>query len=362
MIINRIFKVSSLFIFCFLLSCGENEVKEEVVLRPVRYSEVGYVGGDKSRSFSGTAKTEKIINLSFRSSGIVTKLDMKLGQKVRKNDLLGTLDNVSARLNYESAIESKNSSESQMNTAKLALNRVRTLYEKGSSSLSDYEDAKNSYRTAVASFESSKRSVAIQQDQIRFGYLYAPEDGVIASVSAEVDENVSPGQTIGVLNAGSAIEISLGLPESVINAVKKDMKVRVSFTAIPEENFNAVVTEVAPAVDQNTSTYPVTVMVTDKDDRIKSGMAASVNFEFVSESLDKKTMVVPANAVGEDGNGRFVFIIEESDEMTTVNKQPITIGNLTPEGFEVVSGLRIGQKIATAGLQTLLDGQEVKLN
>ena len=362
MIINRIFKVSSLFIFCFLLSCGENEVKEEVVLRPVRYSEVGYVGGDKSRSFSGTAKTEKIINLSFRSSGIVTKLDMKLGQKVRKNDLLGTLDNVSARLNYESAIESKNSSESQMNTAKLALNRVRTLYEKGSSSLSDYEDAKNSYRTAVASFESSKRSVAIQQDQIRFGYLYAPEDGVIASVSAEVDENVSPGQTIGVLNAGSAIEISLGLPESVINAVKKDMKVRVSFTAIPEVNFNAVVTEVAPAVDQNTSTYPVTVMVTDKDDRIKSGMAASVNFEFVSESLDKKTMVVPANAVGEDGNGRFVFIIEESDEMTTVNKQPITIGNLTPEGFEVVSGLQIGQKIATAGLQTLLDGQEVKLN
>ena len=362
MIINRIFKVSSLFIFCFLLSCGENEVKEEVVLRPVRYSEVGYVGGDKSRSFSGSAKTEKIINLSFRSSGIVTKLDMKLGQKVRKNDLLGTLDNVSARLNYESAIESKNSSESQMNTAKLALNRVRTLYEKGSSSLSDYEDAKNSYRTAVASFESSKRSVAIQQDQIRFGYLYAPEDGVIASVSAEVDENVSPGQTIGVLNAGSAIEISLGLPESVINAVKKDMKVRVSFTAIPEENFNAVVTEVAPAVDQNTSTYPVTVMVTDKDDRIKSGMAASVNFEFVSESLDKKTMVVPANAVGEDGNGRFVFIIEESDEMTTVNKQPITIGNLTPEGFEVVSGLQIGQKIATAGLQTLLDGQEVKLN
>ena len=165
-----------------------------------------------------------------------------------------------------------------------------------------------------------------------------------------------------MLNAGSAIEISLGLPESVINAVKKDMKVRVSFTAIPEENFNAVVTEVAPAVDQNTSTYPVTVMVTDKDDRIKSGMAASVNFEFVSESLDKKTMVVPANAVGEDGNGRFVFIIEESDEMTTVNKQPITIGNLTPEGFEVVSGLQIGQKIATAGLQTLLDGQEVKLN
>jgi multidrug efflux system membrane fusion protein len=109
-----------------------------------------------------------------------------------------------------------------MNTAKLSLNRVRILYEKGSASLSDYEAAKNSHRTAVASFESSKRSVAIQQDQIQFGYLYAPEDGVIASVTAEVDENISPGQAIGVLNAGTAIEISLGLPESIINAVKRD--------------------------------------------------------------------------------------------------------------------------------------------
>ena len=120
--------------------------------------------------------------------------------------------------------------------------------------------------TALASFESSKRSVAIQQDQIRFGYLYAPEDGVIASVTSEVDENVSPGQVVGVLNAGTAIEISLGLPESVINAVKKDMEVKVSFTAIEGETFNAVITEVAPALNANTSTYPITVMVTDSDE------------------------------------------------------------------------------------------------
>ncbi|WP_033956277.1 efflux RND transporter periplasmic adaptor subunit [Psychroserpens jangbogonensis] len=345
-----------------LMSCGEKEVKEEIVLRPVKYSEVSYLGGEKTRQFSGTAKTEKIVNLSFRSSGIVTKLDMNLGQKVKKGQLLGTLDNVSARLNYESSISAKNSTESQMNTTKLSLNRMRTLYEKGSSSLSDYEAAKNSYRTAVASFESAQRSVAIQQDQIQFGYLYAPEDGVIASVAIEVDENVSPGQTIGVLNAGTAIEISLGLPESVINEVKKDMKVKVSFTAIEGETFNAVITEVAPALNANTSTYPITIMVTEADERIKSGMAANVLFEFVDEDMTKEIIVVPASAVGEDGNGRFVFLVEGDSTKATVRKQAITIGNLTPEGFEVVSGLKVGQKIAIAGLQTLLDGQDVKLN
>ncbi len=362
MLSNRIFKTSSLVMVLLLMSCGEKEVKEEVVLRPVKYSEVSYLGGEKTRKFSGAAKTEKIINLSFRSSGIITKLDMKLGQKVKKGQLLGTLDNVSARLNYESSIESKNSSESQMNTAKLSLNRMRILYEKGSSSLSDYEDAKNSYRTAVASFESSKRTVSIQQDQIQFGYLYAPEDGAIASVTAEVDENVSSGQAIGVLNAGTAIEISLGLPESVINAVKKDMKVKVSFTTIEGQTFNAIITEVAPALDSSTSTYPITVMVTDSDERIKSGMAANVLFEFVDKDITKNTIVVPASAVGEDGKGRFVFLVEGDDNRATVKKQAITIGNLTPEGFEVKSGLKIGQKIAIAGLQTLLDGQEVKLN
>jgi multidrug efflux system membrane fusion protein len=362
MLSNRIFKISSLALVLLLMSCGEKEVKEDVVLRPVKYSEVAFLGGEKSRQFSGTAQTEKIINLSFRSSGIVTRLDMNLGQNVKKGQLLGTLDNVSARLSYESSISSKNSAESQMNTAKLSLNRMRTLYEKGSSSLSDYEAAKNSYRTAVASFESSKRSVAIEQDQIQFGYLYAPEDGVIASVTAEVDENVSPGQAIGILNAGTAIEISLGLPESVINTVKKDMKVKVSFTAIAGETFKAVITEVAPALDANTSTYPITVMVINTDERIKSGMAANVLFEFVNRDLAKDIIVVPASAVGEDGQSRFVFLIEGDSNKATVRKHPITIGSLTPEGFEVESGLKIGQKIATAGLQTLLDGQDVKLN
>ena len=251
-----------------------------------------------------------------------------------------------------------------MNTAKLSFDRMRILYEKGSASLSDYEAAKNSYRTSVASFESAKRSVAIQQDQVQFGYLYALEDGAISSVSVEVDENVSPGQIIGVLNAGTAIEISLGVPESVINAIKKDMRVKVSFSAIEDNKvFNAVITEVSPAIDSNTSTYPITVMVPDTDERIRSGMAADVFFEFSNTDLSQEIIVVPAVAVGEDETGRFVFVIDEGVSGTArVKKQFITTGELTSEGFEVKSGLQSGQKIAVAGLQTLLDGQDVKLN
>ena len=361
MIRSTLKTIPFLCIWFLFINC-EKKVETEPSIRPVKFTEITFLGGDKARSFSGTARTEKIINLSFRNSGIITTLDMKLGQKVKKDQLLAQLDNVQSRLSYESAVESKNSAESQMNTAKLNLNRVRKLYEKGSASLSDYESAKNSYRTATASFESAKRSVAIQQEQIKFGYLYAPQDGVIANVLAEVDENVSPGQVIGVLNAGTAIEIALGLPESVINSVAKGMHVKVTFTAIEGETFEAEVTEVAPALDPNTSTYPVRVTVLNSDERIKSGMAANVNFEFSDDSKTERQLVIPASGVGEDANGRFVFLVEGGEGNYQVKKQKITIGELTSEGFEVISGLSSGQKIATAGLQTLLDGQQVKLN
>ncbi len=93
-------------------------------------------------------------------------------------------------------------------------------------------------------------------------------------------------------------------------------------------------------------------------------MAASVTFDFSAahESLEG-VITVPIAAVGEDGDGNFVFLIETLDnQMGIARKTTIEIGNITGSGFEVKSGLKAGQTIAVAGLQTLLDGQKVKLN
>lgn len=344
-----------------LFSCGDEAKKEEKIVRPVKYQEVGFLGGENFRTFSGTARTDKIINLSFRNSGIITVLDMKLGQKVKKGQLLSKLDNVGSRLAYEQSITTLNSAASQMNTAKLSLNRMRTLFEKGSASLSDFEAAKNSFNNAEESHKSAKRGVDIQQEQIRYGYIYAPEDGIIASIASEVDENVQAGQAIGILNSGTDMEISLGLPENVINQVKEDMTVAVNISSLQDKSFNGRITEVSPAINQNTSTYPVRLIITDPSEDIKSGMAANVTFHFENQQATTKTLVIPAKSVGEDDKGNFVFLIDESGSTTIAKKQPITIGKLSSEGFAVTKGLAAGQKIAVAGLQTLLDGQEVKL-
>ena len=353
-----------IFTIGLLTSCAEEKKEEKKELRPVRYQEVGYFDGDKVRTFSGTSRTDKIIKLSFRSTGIITEFDIKIGQKVKKGQQLAKLDNVQARLNYQSALSSLNSAESAMNTAKLSLDRTRKLFEKGSTALSNFESAKNQYTSAKNSYNSAKQTVALQNEQIQYGYLIAPESGIISAVSAEIDENVTPGQAIATLNAGTDMEIFLGLPESVINGVRENMLVDVSFSSLQVKTFKGKVTEVSPAVDANTATYPVRVSLINPTNDVKSGMAANVIFDFTNgtSKTTKKELVVPANAVGEDSSGRFVFIVEGEGETGKVKKQNVTLGELTAEGFEIKSGLTVGQRIATAGLQTLLDGQEVKLN
>lgn len=344
-----------------LLGCKDAEVEKKKAPRPVKYAEVAYLGGEKIRTFSGTAQTDKIVQLSFRGSGIITEFNLRLGQQVKKGDLLARLDNVQSRLAYEQAVTQLNTATSQMNTAKLSYNRVRSLYEQGSMSLSDFEAAKNSYRAAQDSYESAKRGVAIQNDQIQYGYLYAPEDGVIGAVEAENDENVSPGQVIGTLNAGTDMEITLGIPESVINDISQGMKVSISFSSLLDQQFDGTVSEVSPALDAGTATYPVRVIVDQPTDAIKSGMSANVTFDFGDRAASEKVIIVPAVSVGEDSNGNFVFVIEEAGEDATISKKPIQIGPLTEDGFVVESGLSVGQKVATAGLQTLLNGQQVQL-
>ncbi|WP_299212343.1 efflux RND transporter periplasmic adaptor subunit [uncultured Aquimarina sp.] len=354
-----------LMVFSLLMinACKEKEVIKEEVLRPVEYQVVGSSNAQKVRTFSGIAKAGDEIELSFRSTGIITTLDIKVGQKVTKGDLIAKLDNVQANLAYEQSVSALNSAKSAMNTAKSSLDRIKSLYEKGSNSLSDYESAKNSYQSALDQYESAKRNKSIQQSQISYGYIKAPKTGIIAAKNSQLNENVSAGQVIAILNAGDHTNIEVGLPENVINKVQLGMNPEISFSALGDKKFSGNVIEIAPIVGEGSASYPVKIDITDSTKEIKPGMTANVTFNFGNTQTSSDTaLVIPVKAVGEDGEGNFVFLIESEDGTKGVaKKHRVEIGELTTDGFKIKSGLAEGQKIATAGLQTLLDGQKVKL-
>jgi len=75
--------------------------------------------------------------------------------------------------------------------------------------------------------------------------------------------------------------------------------------------------------------------------------------------------VVPSFAVGEDGEGRFVYVVEPAPDAAgegIVRRQAVTVGDLTTEGLEIVSGLQDGDRVVTAGVSRIEDGLRVRLD
>lgn len=359
---NIIYTAFIIVVFAFSACTTKKEENKKAPLKPIKFETVDYALGGTNRSFLGTARSNKELNLSFRTSGILTTLNIAIGQKVRKGELLAQLDNAEAILSLEQANASLNSAKATLNTATSALNRTRTLFEKGSASLSDYESAKSSFVDAQANYQSSLRTVEIRRKQVDYGTIYAPANGIIAARNIEINENANAGEVVAVVNAGSFMEVHLGIPESAINSITKGMQVKILFTALDNKEFIGTVREVSPSVDANTATYPVRVKIENAINDIKSGMAANVIFTFENLQQQNQELIVPIPAVGKDSKGNFVFAIQpEADGIGVAKKKYFSIKKLTNNGFIVEKGLKQGEKVATAGLQTLLDGQKVKL-
>ena len=357
---HKILILFSISLLVILTSCSD-EKKIEEKIRPVRYMEVTTGGGGSMRVFTGTAKTGIESKLSFKVGGTIKKINVKVGDFVNKGGLIAEIDDMDYKIKVKETEAGLKQVESQVLNAKNNYTRVKTLYETNSISKSELDGARAQYESAIANVEGMRSTLEYTRLQLSYTRLVAPESGSIAVCNSENNENVQVGQTIAILIVGSDMEIELGIPENVINRIKAGMNVSITFPSL-NNTFNGVVSEVSPSIDVNSSTYPVSIKILNPTTDVKSGMAANVSFKFEGSS-SKEVLVVPVAAVGEDSDGRFVFLVEPEDgNIATIKKQHIQIGDLTSEGFEVISGLSLNQKVATAGLQSLLDGQKVRIN
>ena len=207
----------------------------------------------------------------------------------------------------------------------------------------------------VQAVESARR-------RLEYTRLKAPVDGAIASVPIDVDENVEQGQQVVRMTSGSSPEVEVAMPGVLISQVREGDAVTVKFDALTDAVFEAVVTEVGVAAIGTATTFPVTVRLAQADPDVRSGMAAEVAFRF--EARDSRERIyLPTHAVGEDRQGRYVFVLEGGPEngVGNVRRVAVEVGALTPDGLELLAGLTEGQRVVTAGVRRLTDGQRVKL-
>jgi multidrug efflux pump subunit AcrA (membrane-fusion protein) len=123
------------------------------------------------------------------------------------------------------------------------------------------------------------------------------------------------------------------------------------------------VTEVGVASTGLATTFPVKARLNRDAPDVRPGMAAEVHFRF-DDGRSGERLEVPAFAVGEDRDGRYVYVVEPvGDGIGRAVRREVTVGDLTAEGgLEILRGLADGERVVTAGVSRIQDGLEVRLD
>jgi RND family efflux transporter MFP subunit len=343
-----------------LPACESEEPVREPIIRPVRTQQVFSTGGDRVRTFAGTAQAGLESRLSFRVAGKVRLLNVKVGDQVETGALIAELDPMDYRLQVEETEASLERARADLRNSEAKYARIRALYENRNASRDDLDAARAGAESARAQVHSIEKRLQLAGAQLSYTRLEAATDGAIAEVAVEVNENVQAGQTVVLLTSGSRPEVKVGVPGILISQVREGSGVRVTFDAIPGEVFPALVTEVGVVTGMST-TYPVTVRLEEAGSDVRPGMAAEVAFRFGSPD-DRERFLVPSVAVGEDRMGRHVFLVEEESEgFGVTRRRPVTVGELREEGIEILEGVSDGDLLVIAGISKIVDGMKVKL-
>ena len=282
--------------------CAE-EAPPEPTLRPVRTLQVYSTGVERVRSFSGTARAGQESRLSFKVSGTIELLGVKVGNRVRPGQLLARLDPQDYQLQVEDAQASLARVRAETRNAEANYARIRDLYENSNASLNDLDAARAGFESATAGLESGEKKLEQARHRLSYTELKAPTAGAISQVPAEVNENVQPGQIVAVLSSEARPEVEIGMPEVFISRVREGQSVEVTFDALGNRTFGATVTEVAVTSTGLATTFPVKARLDLDEPEILPGMAAEVHFRFEGQG-QRELIEVPAFAVGEDRRGR----------------------------------------------------------
>lgn len=342
-------------------ACDKPVAKTKTIVRPVRTEVVQVSEAVRSRSFSGTSRAGVEAKLSFRVSGGVRALHVKVGDHVEKGQLIAELDPTDYKLQVQEAQASLANARAQARSAKSSYDRARKLYETRNASAAQLDQARAASESAAAQARSVGQRISLLRSQLGYTKLKAPSDGSIATVMVEVNENVQAGQAVVLLNAGGKPEVIAAVPEALIAQIEEGGSVAVKYDALPGKTLAATITEVGVSSGRTQTTFPVTVQLAEPDAAIRPGMSAEVTFTF-GQATDEPQIHVSPVAVGEDRRGRHVFLLTESkDGVGTIRRVPVEVGEVTEAGIEITKGLEGGELLVTAGLRHIQDGFTAKL-
>jgi RND family efflux transporter MFP subunit len=349
-----------------LTGCGQKAPPAQEIPRPVKAIKVYDEAGFQTGSLPGRAKATQELEFSFRVDGPLVARPVNVGDEVKEGDLIAQID----KRDYEVRLRN---AEGQLRRTQANEERARADYKRnlgiqrkdpGAISQSAVDRTKENLDVAKADIAAFQAEVDAAKDALNYTTLRAPFDGTIVANYVENYEDVRAKQPIVRMVDTSKIEMTISLPENRISLVPFVDKVRVNYDAFPGKPIEASIKEIGTEATQTTRTYPITLIMDQPADfKILPGMAGRaqpIDFS-LPKDIGKAGVEIPVSAVfSDDDTGKsYAWVIDEGTNQ--VSRRELKTGMLANTGIQILEGLTPGEWIATAGVNTLREGQEVRI-
>lgn len=309
---------------------------------PVEAATVDAGAGTDTVTLTGRIERRREMDLAFRTSGVITRLNVETGDRVRAGQEIATLDPTGLAAGEQRA-------RADLERAERDMARARTLYEKGFVSRQRLDDSESALKSARA-------AVSAASFDRRWARLVSPVDGVVLSRTAQAGEVVQPGQAIvSVADDRSGLVMRANAPDRQAASIQlgQAVKVRLDDASPP---IAGQVTRVGRSANAQTAGVEIEVALPSGAPGL-SGQVATAALA-VAARAPTTFVRVPAEAILEaDGRRASVLVV---DGQGRARRRSVTF-----EGFEGdfarISGLARGARVITAGAGYVGDGDAVQV-
>ena len=335
--------MSSVVVAALLAGCGSNEAPPAPKATPVRVENATSGPAVPPIDTNGIVVTKSEMRLSFKLGGVVRRLHVQAGEKVKQGQRLAEIELTEVNAQVEQARQ-------LVEKARRDLARGENLYADQVISLEQLQDLRTQASVAEAQFKSA-------QFNLGHSVITAPHDGVVLRTLVEERELVPAGTPVLVFGESDrGFVVRAALADREIVNVKLGDKGEIRMDAFPGQPMPGTIVEVASAADPRSGMFPVEVQFDSPPPRLVSGLVARLRLTPTSDA-QPLTYVPMAALVEGDGDRASVFVIDDGKAV----KRSVQVAFITADSIALESGLRSGETVITDGALFLEDGESVEV-
>jgi RND family efflux transporter MFP subunit len=318
----------------------EKDGKKEKAPVPVNVTEIST--GAISSYISATANlvAENEVKIIGEADGRLTQLLVEEGDYVQKGQTLAVLNRDDAEILLAKA-------KVRADNANVAFNRAKEIFDKELMSKGDYE--KTEMDKSVAEQELAEAQWRLSKTTIR-----SPFAGRVTARNIQVGAHVRIGAELFTITDYDPLIALIYLPESDVLALEEGREVRLNLKADASVTFDGRISQISPVVDTATGTVKVKVEAIQPPKMVRPGSFVSVN---IVRETKSDAVILPREAVIRELRDAHVFVMD-GDKAA---KRVIELGIEEGANVQVLSGVKAGEQVITAGQGGLKDGSLVKI-